>query len=107
MKAFISMGMKSKSTEQVRVEMDKVFLQIKEKLPEAELIDSIIGGADSDIAVNGDAIGIWYLGQSLQYMAQADLVFFVNNWSDFRGCNVERLVAEKYGKLCVEVNIPL
>lgn len=99
------MGMKSKSTEQVRVEMDKVFLQIKEKLPEAELIDSIIDGADSDIAANGDAIGIWYLGKSLQLLAQADLVFFVNGWEQYRGCNIERQVANSYGKFCIEANL--
>lgn len=105
MKIFISMGMKSKSTQQVRVEMQKAFEHIKKQVPEAELIDSVIEDADADIAQNGDSQGIWYLGQSLQYMAKADLVFFVNDWKEFRGCNIERMVAEKYNKLCVEVRL--
>lgn len=105
MKVFISMPMKSKSTEQVRVEMAKVFSQIKEKLPDAELIDSVIDGADSEIAVKGDGIGIWYLGKSLQLLAEADLVFFVNEWEQYRGCAIERQVAERYGKFCVEANL--
>ena len=96
------MGMKSKSTEQVRQEMQKTFQQIKEKLPEAELIDSVIDGADNHIAKDGDSIGLWYLGKSLQMLAEADLVFFINDWQEFRGCSVERKCAEAYGKMCVD-----
>lgn len=66
MKIFISMPMKSKGIEQVRQEMNKVFEFIKNKLPEAELIDSVIDGADKAIAINGDDIGVWYLGESLK-----------------------------------------
>ena len=88
MKVFISMGMKSKSTEQVRVEMGKVFDFIKNKLPEAELIDSVIDGADKTIALKGDDVGVWYLGKSIQLLSEADIVFFVNNWKDFRGCSI-------------------
>ena len=102
MKIFISMGMKSKSTEQVRNEMNKVFEQIKKKLPDAELVDSIIDDADKQIAIKGDDIGVWYLGRSIQIMAEADMVFFVNDYEQFRGCKIERLVAESYGKLCVD-----
>lgn len=105
MKVFISMGMKSKSTEQVRQEMQKVFEQIRENLPEAELLDSIIDGADKDIAIKGGSQGLWYLGKSLEIMAEADLVFFVNDYKDFRGCRVEKLCAESYGKMYVEFNL--
>ena len=104
MKVFISMGMKSKSTEQVRVEMQNVFAKIKEKLPAAELIDSVINGADKQIALKGDDIGLWYLSKSLEIMSGADIVFFVDNYHDFRGCRIEKLCAESYGKLCVEFN---
>ena len=105
MKVFISMPMKSKSEEQVRVEMGKVFDFIKNKLPEAELIDSIINGADKGIALKGDDAGLWYLGKSIILLSQADIVFFVNNWSDFRGCSAERKVANEYGKLCVDIKV--
>ena len=105
MKVFISMPMKSKSTEQVRIEMDKAFSYIKDKLPEAELLDSIIDGADKDIALKGDDIGLWYLGQSILILSKADIIFFVNDWVDFRGCSVERKVANEYGKFCVDIKI--
>ena len=107
MKVFISMGMKSKSTEQVRVEMNKVFKYIEKRLPEAELIDSVVDGADGEIAVKGDGVAVWYLGESIKRMSEADLVFFVNDWQEFRGCSMERGVAERYGKFCVDIQVDL
>ena len=101
------MGMKSKSTEQVRVEMQKVFEYIESKLELAQLVDSIIDGADKTIALKGDDVAIWYLGESLKRMSEADIVFFVNNWEDFRGCATERKVAEAYGKFCVDISVDL
>lgn len=99
------MPMKAKSTGQVKIEMDKVFGFIKSKLPEAELIDSIIDDADKNIAIKGDDAGIWYLGKSIQLLSEADIVFFVNNWKEFRGCSIEREVAEKYGKFCIDITV--
>ena len=107
MKIFISMPMKAKSTEQVRSEMKKVFEYIKDKLPEAELIDSVIDGADKEIALKGDDMGLWYLSKSIEMLTGADIVFFVNNWADFRGCSVERKIAEDYGKFCVDIKVKL
>jgi len=105
MKIFISMPMKAKGIEQVRTEMNKVFSYIKSKLPEAELIDSILDGADKDIAIKGDDSGVWYLGKSIQLLSGADIVFFANGWKDFRGCSIEREIAEKYGKFCVDIKV--
>lgn len=104
-KVFISMPMKAKSTEQVRSEMNRAFEYIKSKLPQAELIDSIIDGADKDIALKGDDIGLWYLGKSILLLSEADIVFFVNDWKDYRGCSTERKVANDYGKFCVEITL--
>lgn len=97
------MGMKSKGIEQVRVEMNKVFAYIKSKLPEVELIDSVIDGADKEIALKGDDVGVWYLGESIKRLAEADLVFFVNDWRNFRGCSIEHQIAKAYGKFCLEI----
>ena len=107
MKIFISMGMKAKSTEQVKVEMNKVFEFVKNKLPEAKLIDSVIDGADKDIAIKGDDVGVWYLGKSILLLSEADIVFFVNDWRHFRGCSIEREIADKYGKFCVDISVKI
>lgn len=103
LKVFISMPMKSKSTAQVRIEMDKTFQKIQSKLPGVELIDSIIPDADVNIALNGDDMGVWYLGESLKRMSKADIVFFVGDWEKYRGCTVEHSVAIAYGKYCIEI----
>lgn len=105
MKIFISMPMKAKSIEQVRSEMNKVFSYIEEKIPEAVLIDSIIDGADKSIALKGDDVALWYLAKSIELLSEADLVFFVNDWKDYRGCSTERKVAEEYGKFCVDIKV--
>lgn len=99
------MPMKAKSTGQVKNEMEKVFDYIKTKLPEAELIDSVIDDADKNIAIKGDDVGIWYLGKSIQLLSEADIVFFVNNWKEFRGCSIEREISEKYGKFCIDITV--
>jgi len=106
-KIFISMPMNSKSTEQVRQEMNKVFEVIKNKLPNAKLLESIIDGADKEIAIKGDDIGVWYLGKSIQILAEADMIFFVNDWAKYRGCKTERMVADAYGKFCVDINVDI
>lgn len=99
------MPMKAKNIEQVRTEMLKVFNYISERLPQAELIDSIIDGADKDIALKGDSVGLWYLGKSILLLSEADIVFFVNDWKKYRGCSAERKVAEDYGKFCVDIKV--
>lgn len=99
--------MKSKSTDQVRVEMSKVFDYIKRKLPDAELIDSIIDDADREIALKGDDVGLWYLGKSIVLLSEADIAFFVNDWEKYRGCSAERKVANEYGKFCVDIKYEL
>ena len=107
MKIFISMPMKSKSTEQVRAEMTKVKEYIEEKLEFCEFIDSIIDGADREIALKGNDVALWYLGKSILLLSQADLVFFVNDWKDYRGCSAERKIAEEYGKFCIDIKVNL
>ncbi len=104
MKVFISMAMKNKSTAQVEKEMNKIFQQIKKKLPEAKWLKSVIDGADEDIAIKGDGAGLWYLGKSLQILAEADIVFFADGWQDARRCKLEYQAAKAYGKYCVELS---
>ena len=97
--------MKSKSAEQVNQEMAKVFDHIKSKLPEAELIDSVIKDADAQIALKGDDIACWYLAKSIEMLSGADIVFFVNDWENARGCKLEREIARAYNKFCIEIKI--
>lgn len=40
---------------------------------------------------------IYYLGKSLEKMAEVDLVYFAKGWEAYRGCRIEHEVAKSYG----------
>ena len=61
---------------------------------EIEVIDSFITEEPNE---NVKSIGLWYLGQSLELMSKADIVVFVPNWGNARGCRIEYDAAEDYG----------
>lgn len=44
-----------------------------------------------------DAKPLWFLGKSLELLAQADVVYFAPGWADARGCRIEHLCAVEYG----------
>lgn len=92
------MGMKGRTTKQVRAIMQKTFTQIKAQYPQAELIDTII----SEVPPVDNNIAMWYLGKSIELLAGADMVFFVDDYHLYRGCTIERRIAMDYGKLCAD-----
>lgn len=102
MKLFVSLPMRGKTTEQIRREIAEAsqrFLDIKwnegVELMAISVIDSVF-----DLEEGTDPLV--YLGKSIELMAQADYVFFVKGWEKARGCQVEHLIAEKYGKEIIE-----
>ena len=102
MKIFISMAMKDKSREEIIKKRDEVFQQIKSsRLLEAELIDSVLDiSLPESIKDIGDNKAIFYLASSIQLIATADIVFFVDNCQhNSRGCAIEFDVANKYNKI--------
>lgn len=46
---------------------------------------------------------LWYLGESIKKMAEADFVVFARGWRNARGCVVENAAAGKYGTQMVGV----
>ena len=49
--------------------------------------------------------GLWYLGKSIQAMAEADMVLLLPNWRDARGCKIEYECAKAYGLETVEIKL--
>lgn len=41
--------------------------------------------------------GLYYLGKSLEKMAEADMVYFSRGWEKARGCKIEQAAAIAYG----------
>lgn len=97
MKLFISQPMRGKTDEEILKErqraVEKVQSQVGEKV---EVIDSFFQSAP----VN--AKPLWFLGKSLELMSDADVVYFVKGWKDFRGCKIENICAREYGIEVIE-----
>jgi ribosomal protein S6E (S10) len=91
-KLFISQPMRGKSDEQILEEREKAVALCKKYLgDEIEVIDSFKQG------VSVDDNPLWYLGESIKLLSQADYAFFCEGWDDSRGCIIEHDCAEKYG----------
>ena len=56
-----------------------------------EVIDSFFQSAPVD------AKPLWYLGESLKLLAEADVAFFAKGWDEARGCKIENTCAIEYG----------
>ena len=101
--------MKGKNDDQIKGEMESIKKLIIEKYKsvfnEIEFIDSFTEGAGKEIQLKGDAMGLWYLGQSLCKLAEADAVFFADGYENFRGCRLERECAREYGIQCLDVEV--
>lgn len=90
-KVMISQPMRGKTNEQIREERKKLV-----KLIEKEgyvVLDTVFDEAPKDIDE-----AIWYLSKSIEYLAQANMVFFMKGWEKARGCKIEHQIAVEYGK---------
>ena len=92
MNVFLSQPMNGLTDEEIIATRDKYLKYLQEKYGDVELIDSF-----NHPDAPEDAGPLWYLGRSIQLMADADMVCFVPGWRSARGCVVEELVASKYG----------
>lgn len=93
-KLFVSVPMKGRTEEEIKASIQKMkkIAEIYEG-EELELIDSYIEGnppKDSKEAV-------WYLGESLKKLAQADVFVGIDEAYDWNGCYIERDTAQRYG----------
>lgn len=93
-KLFVSVPMKGRTEEEIRKSIEKM-KQIAEiyEGEELELIDSYI--EDNPPKDNNQAI--WYLGESLKKLSEADVFVCIDESWAWNGCQTEREVAERYG----------
>jgi len=92
MKVFISQPMRDKTDEQIKEERTKAVNRIKETYNEdVEIIDSFFENAPHD------AKPLWFLGKSLELLADADIAYFCKDWEKYRECKIEHTCAEEYG----------
>lgn len=98
MKLFISQPMNDKTDDEILAERNGViakFRQISPMHPEIEVIDSFFQDAPHD------ATPLWYLGESIKLLGEADVVYFCKDWQKYRGCTIEHECAVRYGKTII------
>ena len=92
MKVFISQPMRYKTDEEIKTEREKAVSIIKEKYnQDVEIIDSFFENAPHN------AKPLWFLGKSLELLADADVAYFCKDWELYRGCRIEHICAKEYG----------
>ena len=93
MKVFISQPMNGKTNEEILAEREKAIETVTNSLPGAtiEVLDSFFKNAPHE------AKPLWFLGESIKLLAEADIVFFCKGWSKARGCVIEHNCAIAYG----------
>lgn len=91
-KLFISQPMRGKTDEEIKAERAKAVEAASELMGETvEVIDSFFEKAPAD------AKPLWFLGKSLELLADADVAYFALGWEDARGCIIEHDCAIAYG----------
>lgn len=92
MKVFISQPMNGHTDEEIKAERERIITDCKTSFGDSvEIIDSFFEGAPHD------AKPLWFLGKSLEVMADADIVLFAPSWEKARGCRMEHTAALEYG----------
>ena len=96
-KLFISQPMKGKTDETIKEERQQAIREAEQLVGEpVEVIDSFFEGAPAD------AKPLWFLGKSMELLAQADIAYFAEGWQDARGCRIEHTYAQEYDICVVE-----
>lgn len=101
-KLFISCPMKGRTEENIKnsmIRMHKIAELVFDE--DLEVIDTYIPNNAPD-DVNR---GVWYLGESIKRMSEADYFIGIGYSEVFRGCNIEYQVAQDYGITCTNVDI--
>lgn len=93
-KLFVSVPMKGRIEEEIKASIQKMkkIAEIYEG-EELELIDSYI----EDNPPKDSKEAVWYLGESLKKLAQADVFIGIDEAYDWNSCYTERDTAQRYG----------
>lgn len=97
-KLFISQPMRGKTDEEILKERKALIAKAEERTGEKfEVLATFFEDAPAE------ASPLWYLGKSLEYLADADLAVFALDWPSARGCRIEHEAAVQYGIATMEV----
>ena len=93
-KVFISVPVYGNTKDEVKIQKQEIMKKLEKYNSNIVLLDSWIDKSDSSLEC---------MGKGLIIMAKADIVVFANGWENSRGCQVEHVCADAYGKIIVYV----
>lgn len=102
MKAFISLPMHGLTEQAVMDDQQKflkdleIDMREKELLPKDESLELIDTVTHSNVPVNVSRL--WYLGEAIKKLSDADVVLFAGDWYKAKGCWVEFAACVAYDK---------
>ena len=96
-KIMISQPMRGKTNELIKEERKVLVQEFEDK--GYEVLDTVFDEAPKNVDE-----AIWFLSKSIEYLAQADIIFFMKGWEKARGCKIEHQVAIEYGKEIIYEN---
>ena len=93
-KLFVSVPMKGRTEEEIKASIQKM-KKIAEIYEGEEL--KLIDGYTKSTPPKDSKEAVWYLGESLKKLAQADVFIGINEAWDWCGCYIEIETAKRYG----------
>lgn len=93
-KLFVSVPMKGRAEEEIKASIQKM-KKIAEIYEGEEL--ELIGSYIENKPPKDSKEAVWYLGESLKKLAQADVFIGIDEAYDWNDCYIERDTAQRYG----------
>ena len=94
-KLFISQPMRDKTNDEIERERKEARIKAEVTIGEVEILDSFFKDAPHD------AKPLWYLGEAIKLLGEADIAYFCKDWEYHRGCVIEHECAVRYGIPCI------
>ena len=94
-KVFISQPMNGLTDSQIFDKREEIIKELHEIYGSANIL--VMNTYINEDAPAESNPGLWYLGKSLQILAEADLAVFAEGWKNARGCRIEHECAKEYG----------
>lgn len=99
---FISQPMRGLTSDEIKSNRSTVIKDIKKSIlnkygEEVNIIDSYF-----EDAPRTKLPALWWLGQSICKLSEADIVYCLKGYENARGCRIEALCAKEYGIEIIE-----
>ena len=93
-KVFISQPMRDLTPDEIKANRAQAVKEIHDAIGDFDLIDSYF---EDRPPVDCNNTSLWFLGESLKKLAEADIAYFLDGWEMARGCKIEHDCAVAYG----------